>query len=244
MHSHHWESAEGTIANAHSQPMEMPGKHGVRNVTVYDMDVRTPDGNVMEANVASEEHRLLRPGMVVRLEINSRTAEIRLHPKHENLVIRRDGPIPSRASERFAPPPGPGGPGAPGIDLGQLFGGNFPAAARVFVTTSAGADFPADGQAHPADAGAASELLRTVMSGDPAAKAAAKEQLRQLAQTQVYEPGAQFGQQPGSGQPGAAVNTGHAGPADRLAALQEMADRGQLSQAEFDAKRQQILDGI
>jgi hypothetical protein len=75
----------------------------------------------------------------------------------------------------------------------------------------------------------AAELLRSVLSGDPADRAAAKEQLRHLAQPQ------------GAGSP---TPAGQPSPSDRLAMLQQLVDRGQLSQEEFDAKRQQILDAI
>jgi hypothetical protein len=237
MLNHHWEPAEGTIANAHSQPMEMPGKHGVREVTVYDMDVRTSDGNVMEANIPSEEHRLLRPGMVVRLEINSKTAEIRLHPKSADLIIRRDGPIPSRSSDRFAAPPGAGAPDASGLDLAALFGGSFPAGAQVFITSSAGAAGPVD------DENLVVDLLTQLQSGDPATVAAAREQMGQVARARRERAHAQSAG-PGSGQDGAPGPADRPSPADRIAALQQMVDRGQLSQDEFDARRQRILDQI
>jgi hypothetical protein len=49
---------------------------------------------------------------------------------------------------------------------------------------------------------------------------------------------------PGSGQDGGQVPADRPSPADRIAALQQMVDRGQLSQDEFDARRQRILDQI
>jgi membrane protease subunit (stomatin/prohibitin family) len=79
-----------------------------------------------------------------------------------------------------------------------------------------------------------------MMSGDPAARAAAREQFRQLAINKTMGQG----QVPNQGQAPSQSQGQHHSPSDRLTRLQEMVDRGQISQDEFDAKRQQILDEL
>jgi len=61
-------------------------------VAVYDIDVRMPDGGRHLAKVASGHHRELQPGTIVRLEVNSRTGEIRL-PRERHLIIGFDSQI-------------------------------------------------------------------------------------------------------------------------------------------------------
>ncbi len=222
MIGHKWAPAEGTIINSHSEQMEVPG-HGMHYVAVYEMNVRSADGTAGRARVPSYEHQSLRPGMIVRLEISSKSGEIRLHPHRDKLILGYstshleddDDFAPSAAGPTTTTTVTIGSMSAAGTglaDLAQVFGGNLPPGAHVQVM--GGAD--------------AAEIMRTAMSGSPADREAAKEQLRQLARGQT------------GGQPAAQQQT----PADRLTALQQLADRGLLSQAEFDAKRQQILDEL
>ena len=170
MIGHKWEPAEGTIISSSAERMELPGHHGMHFVAVYEIDVRTPDGTANRARVPSADHTSLDPGTIVRLEINSKTGELRLHPHESQLVIGFD----ASAAAVAAPPPAAGlasgsaltfgGPGVTVVNIGQLTGGSTPAGAHVH--TLGGAE--------------AAELLRTVMSGDPADQAAAREQLRHL----------------------------------------------------------------
>jgi hypothetical protein len=208
MHGHKWEPAEGLIYSAESQPMQIPGQRGVRNVTVYDIEVRTPGSAPSRASIPSEDSRFLQPGMVVRLEINARTGEIRLHTDVGNQIISR-GPAP-------VDPDAPIGSAQPGTrvlgtDFAQMFGGDLTADVQMV----AGAD--------------AAGLLRTLTSGDPADRAAAAEQVRHIRDDAV------------AARP---ERPDRPSPADRVAALQQMVDRGQLSQADFETRRQRILDQI
>jgi hypothetical protein len=218
MVGHKWEPAEGTIINSHYEQMELPGKHGMHRVPVYEIDVRAADGTTGRARVPSAEYESLRPGTIVRLEISGKNGEIRLHPHRGQLII---GFSPSAAgmTDDFTAAStirmSGTNAGPAGANLGQFFGGSFSAADVDIVGGVVGPD--------------AAELLRSVLSGDPADRAAAKEQLRHLAQPQ------------GAGSP---IPAGQPSPSDRLAMLQQLVDRGQLSQEEFDAKRQQILDAI
>jgi hypothetical protein len=162
---HHWVGAEGTIVAATSQPMELPGKHGLRQVTVYDVDVRTPAGDTEPVSVPSDEHLWLDPGTVVRLEINSKTGESRLHPRADQVIVSTGGPVPARArAESGLAGSAATDPAAGGVDLAQIFGGNLPAGAQVHVV---GGD-------------QAAEILRQVMSASPGDMAAVKENLRHL----------------------------------------------------------------
>jgi Short C-terminal domain len=218
MVGHKWEPAEGTIIHSNYERMELPGKHGMHLVPVYEIDVRAADGTTGRERVPSAEYPALRPGTIVRLEISAKTGEIRLHPHRAKLIIGYSPGVGLTDDFTAAAPltisvtnAGPAGAG-----LGQFFGGSFPGNTEVHVVGGLGG----------ADA---AEILRTVLSGDPADRAAAKEQLRHLAQDG------------GAGSPAGATTPS---PSDRLAMLQQLVDRGQLSQEEFDAKRQQILDEI
>jgi hypothetical protein len=165
MHGHHWQQAEGTIVSRQYEQMELPGQHGMHFVAIYDIDVRTADGTGGAENVLCQEHLWLDPGTVVRLEINSKTGEIRLHQHWPDVVISSGGPVPARAvQDASLPATPPPVPAAGTADFGQLFGGAIPAGADVHVVGGE----------------QAAEILRQVMSGDPADRAAMKEQLRHL----------------------------------------------------------------
>jgi Short C-terminal domain len=226
MIGHKWEPAEGTIISWSVEQMELPGRPGMHYVRVYDIDVRTPDGTTGRARVPSAEYSELQAGMIVRLEINAKTGEIRLHPHRDKLQIGFS-PVAAAANDDFS-----GASAAGGTQVNVVGGG---------ITILGGM------------AGASSEqvsdMLRAVMSADPASRAAAKEQLRQLAQTQgsyLSQGMDAGGALAGFASPASAPGGGTSGrsPSDRLALLQQLFDHGQLSQAEFDAKRQQILDEI
>jgi hypothetical protein len=160
MHGHHWVQAEATIAIALDMTPQ-PGERGFS--VVYDLDVQMPDGDVQEMRIPSE-HRSLRPGMVVRVEINTQSGEARLHQNLRHLIIREDGPIPARGLEAAASVPSPygGGPMAGGVDFAQLFGGSLPAGAQINVV---GGDQ------------AAAIIQQVVAGGD---RAALKDQLRHM----------------------------------------------------------------
>jgi hypothetical protein len=216
MVGHKWEPAEGTIINSNYERMELPGKHGMHLVPVYEIDVRAADGTTGRERVPSAEYPALRPGTIVRLEISAKTGEIRLHPHRAQLIIGYSPGVGLTDDFTAAAPLTISVTNAGPAGTGQFFGGSFPGNTEVHVAGGLG--------------GAnAAEILRAVLSGDPADRAAAKEQLRHLAQD------------------GAAASPAGAttpNPSDRLAMLQQLVDRGQLSQEEFDAKRQQILDEI
>ena len=216
MVGHKWEPAEGTIINSNYERMELPGKHGMHLVPVYEIDVRAADGTTGRERVPSAEYPALRPGTIVRLEISAKTGEIRLHPHRAQLIIGYSPGVGLTDDFTAAAPLTISVTNAGPAGTEQFFGGSFPGNTEVHVVGGLG--------------GAnAAEILRTVLSGDPADRAAAKEQLRHLAQDG------------GAASPAGATTPN---PSDRLAMLQQLVDRGQLSQEEFDAKRQQILDEI
>jgi hypothetical protein len=259
---HKWEPAEGTILHRNDTYSGLPGRQGSHVREVYDVEVRKADGTTYQVQVPSNELRRLGPGTMIRLEVNDKTGEVRLHPHAGKLVIGFD-PSVSTTSDGFGgTAAGPVGTGLPdvsvaGLNVGELLSGNFPPGMQVHVT--GGQDM--------------TEMLRSLRSGDPGQRSAAMHQLMQMGNefrdavrsqgTQVFmtgysqtvgpgQPGdagqpASFGQPGGTGQPGSIGQPGGTAPrspADRIAMLQEMVDRGQLSQADFDAKRQQILDEI
>jgi hypothetical protein len=232
MIGHKWEPAEGTIVNSHSEQMELPGVHGMHWVAVHEIDVRTQDGDQGRARVPSREYTSLHPGTVVRLEINAKTGEIRLHPHRDKLIIKLGFDYPGTgdgSATGQAPRPTVTFSGPAGADLAQFFGGAMAGGAAV-VTGAEAAD-----------------IVRTMRSGDPADVAAGRERLREIAQANRDA----IQQAAAAGDPAARPRTDRQAdtsdrpdPSDRVALLQRMLERGQLSQAEFDAKRQQILDQI
>ncbi len=228
MIGHKWEPAEGTIVSLSREQMEVPGRPGMHYVTVYDIDVRASGGTAGRARVPSPQYPSLRPGMIVRLEINAKTGEMRLHP-HADKVQIGFSPMAAGVNDDFsAAAPGAG----PQLNVLGGFGVLGGAGGLGGMSGLGGADVHVLGGVMGEQV---SEIVRAVMSGDPASRAAAKEQLRQMAQTQGQFVG-QSDALPGG--------TGQRSPSDRLAVLQQLVDHGQLSQAEFDAKRQQILDEI
>lgn len=226
MIGHKWEPAEGTIISSQPDPARRPDKDGMPQSAAYDIDVRMPDSSRLRAQVASGHHRSLQPGTIVRLEVNAKTGEVRLHPQHSQLIVGFDTSATNMRDDSAA---GGDFPAAPGVTTTFRMGG-----ADVDLTQFFSDGFADVGQVSVVSGSEALDLVRTIMSGDPSARAAARDQFRQLAGSQ-----GQFQGQQGQGQQGQAHS-----PSDRLAKLQEMADRGQITQDEFATKRQQILDEI
>jgi hypothetical protein len=161
MHGH-WVQAEATIAIA----MDMTPQRGERGSSVvYDLDVQMPDGDIQEMQIPSE-HRSLRPGMVVRVEVNTQTGEARLHHNFRHLIISENGPIPARGVEAAGTVPSPygGGPMAGGTDFAQVFGGNLPGGAQISVTGG----------------GQAAAIIQQLVAGGGGDRAALKDQLRHM----------------------------------------------------------------
>jgi hypothetical protein len=225
MIGHKWEPAEGTIVSLSREHMEVPGLTGMHYVTVYDIDVRAQGGTSGRARVPSPQYPSLQPGMIVRLEINAKTGEMRLHP-HEGKLQIGFSPMAAGVNDDFSATSSAAGPQM------NMLGGFGGAAGLAGLAGLGGTEMHVLGGAAGEQV---SEIVRAVLSGDPASRAAAKDQLRQLAQTQ--------GQLVSHGD-AVSGGFGQRSPSDRLALLQQLVDHGQLSQAEFDAKRQQILDEI
>jgi hypothetical protein len=245
---HNWEQAEGTVLHRYDSYSGLPGRHGSHVKEVYDVEVRKPDGTTDQAQVPSTDYRHLSPGTIVRLEVHGKTGEVKLHPHLGQLVIGFDSSTAAASSGFGGSAASPAPTGAPGFNMagmnvGDVLGGSFPAGMQMQI---GGHDM--------------TDVLSRLRSGDPAQRSAAMAELRNMrdqlirgAQGQaagsVVFTSTEFGQpagfgQPGSGQPAQSDSGGRRSPAERLAMLQEMVDRGQLSQAEFDTKRQQILDEI
>lgn len=87
MIKHAWEPAEGTIVGCQYKQLDVPGRHARQQASAYEIDVRTPEGKIDRAQVPSAGYTDLRPGTIVRLEINSSTGEIRMHPRKARLVV-------------------------------------------------------------------------------------------------------------------------------------------------------------
>jgi hypothetical protein len=212
-----WEPADGTIVSAQRDLTRRSGKGGAPQFAAYDIDVRMPDGSRQRAQVSSGHHRSLEPGTIVRLEVNAKTGEVRLHAHESQLIIGFDMSAAGAQDDSAA---SGGFPAASGTTTTFRVGGG-----NVDLTSFLG-DF--SDRVSMVAGPEALDLVRNMMSGDAAARAAARDQFRQTAisKSQIHSQDA--------------VHS----PSDRLAKLQEMVDRGQISQDEFAAKRQQILDEI
>ncbi len=160
MHGH-WVQAEATIAIA-TDMTPQPGGRGFS--VVYDLDVQMPGGDVQEMQIPSE-HRSLRPGMVVRVEVNTQSGEARLHHNIRHLIISEDGPIPARGIEAAGSVPSPygGGPVAGGVDFARILGGNLPGA-QISVTGG----------------NQAAAIIQQLVAGGAGDRAALKDQLRHM----------------------------------------------------------------
>jgi hypothetical protein len=117
MVGHKWEPAEGAIINSHYEQMELPGKHGMHRVPVYEIDIRAADGTTGRARVPSAHYDTLRPGTIVRLEISGKNGEIRLWAQTLQSsfvaccpVIRPIAPAAKEQLRHLAQPQGAGSP--------------------------------------------------------------------------------------------------------------------------------------
>jgi hypothetical protein len=221
MIGHKWEQAEGTVLHRSVADVGIAVQHGGSILEVYDVEVRMPDGTTDRAQVPSDQFRHFNPGTVLLLEVNAKTKEVRLHSRAQQLVVGFNTSVAVANEDDF---------------------GTSAATPAI--------DYQASPQVQVLGGEQAAEVLRSVLGGDVTDPSALKERLRQLAggnvagvqvTTSTVYGGTGLGQPGGFGQPTAADRPS---PSQRIAVLQEMLDRGQLSQAEFDAKRQQILDQI
>lgn len=74
---HKWEHADGTIVEVRSGPRDATGQPAEHN---YVIDARRANGELVRGRVAVKSVFAHQVGQVVRVEVHSKTNEIKLHP--------------------------------------------------------------------------------------------------------------------------------------------------------------------
>jgi hypothetical protein len=243
MLGHKWESAHGTIVEAHSGPASGHGPGAAQHPEHrYVIEVRKLTGAVIRGEVTEKNALAQAVGTTIGVEVHTKTGEIRLDP---NARAESVSGLPNPADHVI----GPGGQELPvHMEPGEI-----------------------------------SNLARAKSSGDPAARQAAIDRLRELrdhardrAAQQQAAPGTAVGEPAGFSSfqepagfssfqepagfapvsqpapvspysPGTSAfvafdTSGGQGTKDeRIARLQHLLDKGILTESEFGAQRQQIL---
>jgi len=316
MLGHKWESFEGTIVDVQTSPGHGHGMTAALHPEhTYVIEVRKPTGELIRGTVTEKSMFAHAVGQQVRVEVHSKNNEFRLDPSTRTVSIRGTvnmaDQIRSAADGMAA-----GGMTAGGMAAGGTVGGaaglagllGALGAAQGGQITSSVHVVNASGQEIHLDAGQGAEisgLAQAMLSGDPAARQAAIERLRQIKAQAAGQAAAQTGTgdvgfsgpaapttfdpigpastagtfgdpvQNSFGQPAAPGSYSQATPPDpycqmnspasfgapsafdpfsggagqgtvedRMAKLQQLYDKGILTESEYQAKRQQIINGI
>ncbi len=237
-----WEAAQGTVVDAQSGPVSGRGIAAAMQVEHrYVVEVRRPTGEVIRGTVIDTSPGGYAVGTLIGVEVHSKSGEMRIDPSQQvvsvSAMINAAGQMPG-----FGSPVGPYSGGAQGSHVVRVLG-------------PGGQELPI-----AFDPGEMSALAQAIRSGDPAARQAAMNRLRELRDVARQQAAGQFGGTPGPGAPGAAfgaaaalfpAGAGQPGGTDhpvsaeeRLATLKALLDRGILTKSEYQAKRQQIIDGL
>jgi Short C-terminal domain len=232
-----WEQAQGTIVEAQTAPVSGRGVAAAMQVEHrYVVEVRRPTGEVIRGTVIDKSPGGYGVGTVIGVEVHSKSGEMRLDPSQQIVSV-------SAMMNAAGQMPGFGGPVGPYSHGGPR--GNV-----MHVIGPGGMELPIQ-----IDAAEVGRLAQAIRSGDPVARQAAMNQLRELrdqARAQMGgQTGAQFGGGPVPGAPGGDFGgapgfspAGQGGVEERLAMLKQLHDRGVLTESEYQAKRQQIIDGL
>jgi hypothetical protein len=223
---HKWESARGTVVETLIEQATVDGMPGLHRVPVYVLDVREPNGEQVRASVKGVPGMStdLAAGTLVTVEVNAKTGEFRFSPDH--IKASRGGP---GGSVGFSSPEAPStfDPVTPAMPAAT-----FSSPADVFGTPTSSVGTPGGsvsfssppvpppsfGPATPADTG------------------------RGSFSTGSFSAGSFSGGSFGSG--GSFSSGGEDGKADRIARIADQRDHGQLTEQQFQAQRQQIMDEI
>jgi hypothetical protein len=242
---HQWESARGTIVASRVERAAAGGKSRLHQLRVFVVDARQPNGQVIRATVPSpwDASTDLSPGVTVALEVNDKTSEVRFDPQ---------APPPRTPAERvgFSSPEAPGPPGPPGpagpsgpagpVTLATPAGPGTGSAGAVPATFSS----PADAFGSPGDPAVRGGLTGAVGFSSPAAPPPAFEPVSSGSPAgaggSLGSPATKaFGDSSFSGGSFGAFRESRS---DRIGRLADQRDRGQLTDEQFQARRQQIMD--
>ncbi len=221
MLGHKWEQAQGTIVEVLNGPAGSRGIAAAMQVEHrYVVEVRRPTGEVVRGTVIDRSPGGYGVGTIIGVEVHSKSGEMRLDPSQQIVSV-------SAMMNAAGQMPGFGGP------VGPYSHG--PANDNVMhVIGPGGNDLSVQ-----FDPGQIAGLAQAIRSGDPVARQAAMDQLRQLRdQARAQAPG-QFG-----GGQATPASGGQVGAEQRLAMIKQLLDNGMISDSEYQAKRQQIIDGL
>jgi hypothetical protein len=217
-----WEPAQGTIVDAQTLPGG--GRGGMQLEHRYVVEVRRPTGEVIRSTVTDRSPGGYGVGTVIGVEVHAKSGEMRLDPSQQifsvGAMMNAAGQMPG-----FDGPIGPYSHGAPGGNVLHVLGPGGQDLAIQF------------------DAGQIAGLAQAIRSGDPAARQAAMDQLRALRDQARGQAAGQPGGWQSPGAPSGPPPPG-GGTEQRLAMIKQLLDNGMISESEYQAKRQQIIDGL
>jgi len=278
MLGHKWEAAQGVIVEARTGPPAGRGlSAALHPAHEYVIEVRKPTGDVVRGTVIEKSMVPRQVGETASVEVHSKTNEMRMDPNAPRMTSIRDMMTMTQQG------PGAAGPGAalggmPGLaGLASALGAAHTGGASIHVRGPGGQEIPVNMQSEEIR-----NLAQAMMSGDPAAKQAAIERIRQIkaevqqqaaAGMRTGEPAgfgdagapgesAGFGSGSGFGQPLSPdpyrpvsppsqstfgsfdTGAGQGTKEERLTRLRQLLDKGILTESEYEAQRQQVLNGF
>jgi hypothetical protein len=234
MHGQQWYSAEGQVVD-----VEPARGHHEYNFTI---EARKNDGALIRRTIKHKERAPYQVGTRLKIEISDNNNEIRFDPNYPgdaavlstmNMTDQiRD------ASAAFDGSAGPSFASVDGFTVGdpsQAGGASailLDAFARLHGGPTAQVIGP-DGQSLAVDSGEIVQLTQAATSGDPEARRAAIDRLHQIRDAARTQAGGSF-----------SIGVQKVPVEERLARLQGLLSNGTLTQAEYDARRQQIISEI
>jgi hypothetical protein len=295
MLGHKWEKVTARVVGLQGGgALPAPGSGpsmGMQEPRDYVVEIRKPSGELLRTTVSETGRFMHSLGSPMAIEINFKTGEAKIDP-HGMAKLAQE-------MLRYQPSAAAGIPDGGAAGLTGAIAGLVNAIGTTSTVTQSVHVIGPNGQEIPAGALGGEDitgLVHAMMSGDPAAKQAAMERIRQLKEQISQRAGADAGYRapgstfdpigpaetfsgpvtapppgqsfaPGSfsqfsspGQYGPAnppasfgapmafdpfgAATGQGSPEQRIATLQQLLDKGILTESEFQAKRQQIINEI
>lgn len=222
-----WDQAQGTIVDAQTGPRTGRGMGAAMQVEHrYVIEVRRPTGEVIRGTAIDTSPGGYAVGTVIGVQVHSTSGEIRLDPSRQ--VVSVSAMI--NTIDQMAGLGGPIGPYSHGPSAGNV----------LRILGPGGQELPVQ-----MDRGEISRLAQAIRSGDAATKQAAMNQLRDIRDRARAQAAGQPGY-PSPVPPAGAFGSGGGpgGAEERLAQIKQLLDKGILSESEYQAKRQQIIDGL
>jgi hypothetical protein len=229
MLGHHWSPAEGKIVEVLGDPTT--GRYGAssRSRHYYVVEVRTETGEVIRGNVAHQGSFRHEAGTILGVEVNAKTNEIRLSSAAKSGAVSGVDVSEQIRANAAAFDNQAGGFGSAGFASP-----NVRTFSSVRVVGPGGEDIALDGSMMAE----MRQLTQSLMTGDPAARQAAIDRMHQIKAQIVGQAGT------GAAGVGPVVIGGAHTVEARLAALQHLLDKGLLTESEFQAQRERIINEI